>query len=319
MTSMSDTRFFLKKIADGSELELTGDVAIGRAQDSGLRLTEGNPSRHHARITVVPEGVYVEDLKSTNGTYINGTRIDQKMRLAAKDKVRFDIEEYLFRVEVPAPPPPDAEATRMRPPTVAEPAKSEPGWIRGGNDSSNRTVFKTADELRREHEQAAIARKDEESTGPVLVPRLRIYDSGPQPRIVELPASEGEWSVGSDEGREIRIQREGVSSLHAKIVNSGKVWKVVDQVAANGTFVNGERVTVRYLHSGDRIDFGPVESVFEAPGLPTAARASSGSGSRGGGASGADDGARRKRVLLIAGVAFIATLIVLLVVMKLMH
>lgn len=316
MTSMSDTRFFLKKIADGSELELKGDLSIGRAQDSGLRLTEGNPSRNHARITVAPEGVYVEDLKSTNGTYINGTRIEQKMRLAAKDKIRFDVEEYLFRVEVPAPPPPDAEATRMRPPTVAEPSKSEPGWIRGGNDSSNRTVFKTADELRREHEQVAMARKDEESTGPVLVPRLRIYDSGAQPRIVELPASEGEWSVGSEEGREIRIQREGVSALHAKIVNSGKVWKVVDQVAANGTFVNGERVTVRYLHSGDRIDFGPVESVFEAPGLPTSSRASSSSGSRG---SGGDDGARRKRVLLIAGAAFVGTLILLLVVMKLMR
>ncbi|HEX4375716.1 MAG TPA: FHA domain-containing protein [Steroidobacteraceae bacterium] len=313
---MSDTRFFLKKIADGSELELTGDLSIGRSQDSGLRLTEGNPSRNHARITIAPEGAYVEDLKSTNGTYVNGTRIEQKMRLASKDKVRFDIEEYLFRVEVPAPPP-DAEATRMRPPTVAEPSKSEPGWIRGSNDNSNRTVFKTADELRREHEQLALARKDEEATGPVLVPRLRIYDSGAQPRIVELPASEGEWSVGSDEGREIRIQREGVSALHAKIVNSGKVWKVVDQVAANGTFVNGERVTVRYLHSGDRIDFGPVESVFEAPGLPTSPRAASASSGRA--SSPSDDAGRRKRVLWIAAAAFVVTLILLAVVMTLMR
>jgi pSer/pThr/pTyr-binding forkhead associated (FHA) protein len=310
---MSDTRFFLKKVASGQELELAmGEVSVGRAQDSGLRVTEGNPSRHHARLTVTPEGVYVEDLRSTNGTYVNGTRIEQKTRLAAKDKIRFDVEEYLLRVEVP-PPPPDADVTKMRPPTVAEPNKAEPNWIRGNDVTDGRTVFKTAEELKREHEQLALARKNEQATGPVLVPRLRIYDRGAQPRIVELPAVEGEWSVGSDEGREIRIEREGVSGLHAKIVKSGKVWKVVDQVAANGTFVNGERVNVRYLHSGDRIDFGPVESVFEAPGLPASTRAVSPSG----GGGGNTDSARRKRVLLIAGLSFLGTLILLLVLLKL--
>ena len=307
---MSDTRFFLKKISNGNEIELTGDLSVGRAQDSGLRLTEGNPSRHHARIIVSPEGVYVEDLRSTNGTYINGTRIEQKMRLAAKDKLRFDLEEFLFRVEVP-PPPPDADATKMRAATVAEPSKSEPNWIRPDHVADGRTVFKTAEELKREHEQLALARRNEQPTDPVLVPRLRIYDSGAQPRIVELPAAEGEWSVGSDEGREIRIQREGVSGLHAKIVNSGKVWKVVDQVAANGTFVNGERITVRYLHSGDRSDFGPVESIFEAPGLPASTRTLAKPG-------GGTDSARRKRVLLIAGLSFLGTLILLLVLLKLL-
>jgi pSer/pThr/pTyr-binding forkhead associated (FHA) protein len=312
---MSDTRFFLKKVSSGSEMELTGDLAVGRAQDSGLRITEGNPSRHHARLSVGPEGAFVEDLKSTNGTYVNGTRIEQRTRLATKDKIRFDVEEYQLRVDVTAPP--DADATKMRAPVVVEPAKAEPGWIRGSNESTNRTVFKTAEELKREHDRLAAARQPEQATGPVLVPTLRIYDSNTRPRVVELPATEGEWSIGSDEGREIRIQREGVSGLHAKIVNSGKVWKVVDQVAANGTFVNGERVTVRYLNSGDRINFGPVESVFEAPGLPTSSRAAPRPNS--GGSSGSPDGSRRKRALLIAGAAFLGTLIVLLVLMKLLR
>ena len=65
---MSDTRFFLKKVSSGSEMELTGDLAVGRAQDSGLRITEGNPSRHHARLSVGPEGVLLDDGGNLVGT-----------------------------------------------------------------------------------------------------------------------------------------------------------------------------------------------------------------------------------------------------------
>jgi pSer/pThr/pTyr-binding forkhead associated (FHA) protein len=310
MTPMTDTRFFLQKNNGGSEIELTGDVTVGRAVDSGLRVTEGNPSRNHARLTVSQEGVFVEDLKSTNGTYVNGRRIEQKTRLTTRDKIRFDLEEFVFRVEVTAPP--DADATKLRPPVVVEPAKAEPGWIRGANDSTNRTVFKSAEELKREHERLAAARQGDQAAGPVLVPTLRVYDANTRARVFELTTSEGEWSIGSDEGREIRIQSEGVSGLHAKIVNAGKVWKVVDQVAANGTFVNGERVTVRYLNSGDRINFGPVESVFEAPGLPSSATAVAAA------SPGGNPGkSRRRRALLLAGAAFFGTLIVMLVLMKL--
>jgi pSer/pThr/pTyr-binding forkhead associated (FHA) protein len=147
---------------------------------------------------------------------------------------------------------------------------------------------------------------------------LRIYDDA-QPRAVQLLSaapSKREWSIGSDEAREIRIQREGVSGLHAKIVNAGKVWKVVDQTAASGTFVNGERVNMRYLSNGDRIDFGPVKSVFEAPGLTLSSRLSADSIAP----TGEDDpqasAARRKRGLLIAGLSLLTTLIVLLIVIE---
>jgi pSer/pThr/pTyr-binding forkhead associated (FHA) protein len=314
---MSEPRFFLKKLAGGSEVEITTDLSVGRSPENGLKLTEGNPSRNHARFTLAPDGVYVEDLKSTNGTYINGTRIEKRTRVFAKDKVRFDTEEYILRVEAPPDPPDtDADATKMRPQSeVAEGNGAlRPRWIDGDNntDGANKTVFKSAEELRREHEEAARQRQSEGQTGPVTVPQLRIYD-GAQPRVVQLLTSDPskrEWSVGSDEGREIRIQREGVSGLHAKIINAGKVWKVVDQVAANGTFVNGERVNMRYLNSGDRIDFGPVESVFEAPGLAATARGKSDD------AATPDTAARRKRGLIIAGLSFLATLIVLLIVLK---
>jgi pSer/pThr/pTyr-binding forkhead associated (FHA) protein len=315
---MAEPRYFLKKADSGKETEIKGILAVGRAQDSGLRLTEGNPSRNHAKLTLTDGALFVEDLKSTNGTFVNGIKIEARMRLAPNDKVRFDLEEYVLRVEVP-PPPPDADRTAMRAqPVVAESAKPNlpPAWADTGEaQSGGKTVFKTMEQMEEERKRARERASKSGELGPVNLPQLTIYDGGGLPLTVQLRASDPnncEWSVGSDEGREIRIQRDGVSGLHAKIVNSEKVWKVVDQVSGNGTFVNGKRVTVSYLKNGDRIAFGPAECVFQAPDSKPATPARQ--PSAGGTAPPMD--ARRKRGLLIAGLSFLGTLLLLVVLLK---
>src|SRR5580704_2162229 len=306
---MAEARYFLKRAGGGTETEIKGNLSVGRSQESGLRLTEGNPSRNHARLTVTDGALFIEDLKSTNGTFINGTRIDARTRLAPNDKVRFDVEEYLLRVEAP-PPPPDADRTAMRPQSVViESAKPNlpPAWADAGETpGGGKTVFKTMEQMEEERKRARDRAAKAGELGPVTVPQLTIYDGGGLPLTVQLRGSDPnncEWSVGSDEGREIRIQRDGVSGLHAKIVNSEKVWKVVDQVSGNGTFVNGKRVTVSYLKNGDRIAFGPAECVFQAPdSRPVVAPRPASSTST------STPEARRKRGLLIAGLSFLGTL-----------
>jgi pSer/pThr/pTyr-binding forkhead associated (FHA) protein len=316
---MLEPRYFLKKAASGAETEIKGNLSVGRSQESGLRLTEGNPSRNHARLSVTDGALFIEDLKSTNGTFVNGTRIDARMRLAPNDKVRFDIEEYQLRVEAP-PPPPDVDRTAMRPQSVvADSAKPNlpPSWADASESpAGGKTVFKTVEQMEEERKRARERAAKGGELGPVSVPQLTIYDGGGLPLTVQLRSSDPnncEWSVGSDEGREIRIQRDGVSGLHAKVVNSEKVWKVVDQVSGNGTFVNGKRVTVSYLKNGDRIAFGPAECVFQAPDSRPAASSARPSGS---GNSAPPMDARRKRVLVIAALSFLGTLLLLVVLLK---
>lgn len=55
-------------------------------------------SRVHARIEISEGNYYIEDLNSTNGTYLNGERLEyrQKVKLKAQDKIVFGIEEYVF-------------------------------------------------------------------------------------------------------------------------------------------------------------------------------------------------------------------------------
>ena len=52
-----------------------GDNSIGRESGNDIIITEDTISRDHARITVGEEGVWIEDLNSSNGTFVNGQRI----------------------------------------------------------------------------------------------------------------------------------------------------------------------------------------------------------------------------------------------------
>ena len=103
---MSTTRLVLKKVPQGTEIAIVGSMSVGRSEESAVRLLEGKPSRNHAVISTDSVSAFVEDLGSTNGTFINDRRLDAhvKTKLNAGDRVRFDTEEFLFGDAPPAPP-----------------------------------------------------------------------------------------------------------------------------------------------------------------------------------------------------------------------
>lgn len=55
-------------------------------------------SRVHARIELEQGSYYMEDMNSTNGTFLNGERLEyrQKVKLKAKDRISFGMAEYVF-------------------------------------------------------------------------------------------------------------------------------------------------------------------------------------------------------------------------------
>lgn len=62
-------------------------MTIGRAEGSDLLLDTPLASRLHALLSVREDGVYVSDLDSSNGTYLNGRKID-KAQLHHRDVIR---------------------------------------------------------------------------------------------------------------------------------------------------------------------------------------------------------------------------------------
>jgi pSer/pThr/pTyr-binding forkhead associated (FHA) protein len=77
-------------LAEGERFELdTKALTLGRGAPNDIRLDEDEfASAHHARIEPRRDGVWVEDIGSTNGTYVNGTRLGRPQKLAPGDVVR---------------------------------------------------------------------------------------------------------------------------------------------------------------------------------------------------------------------------------------
>ena len=75
---------------NGAEFPLnSAPVTVGRAGQNDLVLTGDEfASARHARIEVRGDGAWVQDLESTNGTFVNGTRVAGAQRLEAGDVLR---------------------------------------------------------------------------------------------------------------------------------------------------------------------------------------------------------------------------------------
>ncbi len=82
----------------GREFDLhDGENLVGRDRDASVRINSGSISRHHARITVSPSGVTLEDLDSKNGTTVGGRRIRSVSDLRDGDRIVFGTVTAVLR------------------------------------------------------------------------------------------------------------------------------------------------------------------------------------------------------------------------------
>lgn len=85
---------------DGSfDLKSKSMVTIGRSAQCDIVIPSPLVSRVHAKLIKEPSGWVIEDCESTNGTFINAQRIQDKQKLEAHDFVAIAAFEYLFTGE----------------------------------------------------------------------------------------------------------------------------------------------------------------------------------------------------------------------------
>src|ERR1700754_2990958 len=75
------------------------EITIGRVQGNDIVLPKGNVSKRHSRIVLKDGKFIIVDLKSTNGTYVNGRKITSPLVLKETDKVY--IGDFIITVEEP--------------------------------------------------------------------------------------------------------------------------------------------------------------------------------------------------------------------------
>ena len=98
----------------GNEVPVPGPLVVGREGTADLVLDDTEISRRHAVFSPAGAGLTVEDLGSTNGTYVNGHRITGTVALTTGDRVEVGSSAIEVRlaetaplpVAVPPPPPP---------------------------------------------------------------------------------------------------------------------------------------------------------------------------------------------------------------------
>jgi len=89
-----------------------GEHVAGRDADCALVIDATTVSRRHARITVVSGTATIEDLESTNGTHVDGTRISVPTRLAPGNEVALGTELLQVRVRRSSAPTLKVEPAR---------------------------------------------------------------------------------------------------------------------------------------------------------------------------------------------------------------
>jgi pSer/pThr/pTyr-binding forkhead associated (FHA) protein len=68
--------------------------------------------------------------------------------------------------------------------------------------------------------------------------------------------------VGRRPNSDISLNSSGVSSMHAHVIQQDGLWKVMNLLSSNGTYVNGEKITEAIIKPGDRVAFADSEFVF---------------------------------------------------------
>jgi DNA-binding winged helix-turn-helix (wHTH) protein len=96
-----------------------GPNVVGRSPNCGIWINAGSVSREHAEIVIAGGRATVEDRKSTNGTFLNGTRIVTRHPLVDGNTVMFGSEEALFREwSDQAAPATEPVRSRAKPPSA---------------------------------------------------------------------------------------------------------------------------------------------------------------------------------------------------------
>jgi ABC-2 type transport system ATP-binding protein len=201
----------------GRELPLTGKLLIGRDRDADVVVDDPEVSTKHAAFALEGGAATVEDLDSTNGTFVNGERVTGSRQLQAGDRVAVGPTTFEIR----------GLAQETKPPEPAAPEPASP-------PSPQVTRAREIPTL-----QALIFVAGQEAGTELPVGDQLVVGRDPGAADVVLD------------------QDPDVSRRHAAFSAAGAGLIVQDLGSTNGTFVNGHRLEQAVtLSTGDRVQVG---------------------------------------------------------------
>lgn len=266
-----DFFFELRDLVSNERIKLAKpSQTLGRHVDCDIVLDNEEASRQHCRLEIKGGEIYVEDLESTNGTYLNNKEVRKVSHVVGGDIIRIGEQSFLVltpevsgndtifgaRVAREASSfvvdKSDAEVTSMR---MAYP--TPPGW--SSNDQSAFGDGKKGDE--QQLLGLLKSRNVDETTSAAAL----MVTNGPRKHslfVLPRPAGDSQWTLGRSSDSDITIDEITVSSDHASLSLRDGGWRIEDMDSTNGIKVNGSKIKSSPLHPGDRFSVGDVELLF---------------------------------------------------------
>jgi len=224
-------------------------IIIGRENTSDVTIEVDNISRRHLRVSREGDKYMVEDLSSSNGTYINNKRISSISQIKDGDEIALgpDVELRLVIPEVPKVVQ-NSDATVFGAGNAAKEApKGDATAFMGGPVASDRTMaFQDAPVI------------------PESPPRLVINESGQEPKVITLTADR--IRIGRNDDNDIVLNNTFVSRHHAELEKRGQDYYIVPSAnVSNPLLLDSEPVMKpTRLNHGAKIrvgGYGPGESI----------------------------------------------------------
>lgn len=237
----------LVSLVDGREYTVPdAGLTFGREVGNDVVLASSEVSRKHASIAPAANGYVLTD-HSTNGVWVNGTRISGTQLLGRGDVLKMGSEEFRFYADVakPAPAAPAAPA----------PAAPAPAPVAASQAPAPAPAPTPAP-------QAAPAPAAAARPARTPLATLEIKAEGPL-KGTKFELHSALTNIGRGEHNDIAIRDESISDSHAKIQKRADGWWIVDQGSTNGTYVGGRRVQgEQKLEGAPDIRFGGIKMTF---------------------------------------------------------
>ena len=285
----------LVSLVDGREYTVSSaGVVFGREVGNDIVIASTDVSRKHASIAPADGGYVVSDL-STNGVFVNGTRIEKTQVLGRGDVLKIGPEEFRFYADVakvgaplaaastaPAPAaPPAAPQLAPEPEPAAMPVLDLVATTPSVFDLPDleMPMLDLEDAIvAAAHPAPPAAPVAQSSTAKLgelaslaafsaaedrkLLATLEVINEGPiKGHKFEIFSSL--TNIGRGAHNDVVINDESLSGSHAKIMKRDGAWWVVDQNSTNGTYVGGRRVAgEQQLVDASDLRFGGIKVTF---------------------------------------------------------
>lgn len=200
-------------------------IEIGRAVQNDIVLMDGKISRNHACIECELHGCTLIDLKSANGTFVNGERIE-KVLLEPGDTIKMGGTDFRFE--------------RMTP--SADPEVTLINTLNDLNQTLAHTMMET-------------------SINDVSRSRLVIHTSE---KTWEVNLEVDSLTIGRDPSCDVVLDDIRLSREHARIERKRNTFTIRDLESTNGTWMGEKRIDKHILKDGDTINVGDVRLIFKS-------------------------------------------------------